>query len=302
MCTGCSGGGARLVTDATQAQVETNDQVTVQPTGQPPCIGPAGRKTTGPPPKELSAALDANIVASYAIFRRAGNHALPVPTAVLGRTLGEDVELSGYYPAYIRELGRLPGLGRYFVIPAVGREEPVPAEQCARRALRKRLPEERRVRASKPVYCIVDIKGTSVRALGCQPFQAAEEGQRLFEPLVALREEPSVGLVPDRVSSMRVSYAEAPQRKVTIRTSAFLFMAPNVSARVRAKLDAIGNEYHREHLSLTTQNALAARWNRAVTEAEPTRVEMLDTTGKIVRTVTRSSIHGTSLNRTPIGG
>jgi hypothetical protein len=106
----------------------------------PSCIPPAFSKRglLGPqpaPPKQLSAPLDAAILSSFAIFRRL---ALPGDELSglkpggdgLDRELSKVYELSGYYPAYVRQLTRLPDGRRYFGDPGVravrsGRPDPL---------------------------------------------------------------------------------------------------------------------------------------------------------------------------------
>jgi hypothetical protein len=84
------------------------------------CI-PLAFRLFGPRPataKELSTPLEATILSNFAIFRRS---ALPSDALSglkpegdgLDRELSKVYELSGYYPAYVRQLTRLPDGRRY---------------------------------------------------------------------------------------------------------------------------------------------------------------------------------------------
>src|SRR5580692_7530356 len=94
----------------------------------PPEFSMRGLETRRPLPKALSTPLDAAILSSFTIFRRP-----PLPSdepprlnlkaGELGRELYKAYKLSSYYPAYVRQLTRLPDGRRYFVIPAYGRPE-----------------------------------------------------------------------------------------------------------------------------------------------------------------------------------
>jgi hypothetical protein len=299
LCTGCSAGGPRSDDGRSVAQAGGDNQVTVQNLRRWPCARGIEQRNITTPPMELSTPLAPTLTASYAIFRGSGqgDDTLPVRTAVLRRELGKAFELSGYYPRYIRQLGTIGG-GRYFVIPAFGRAEPTPVEQCAPPALRRKLDEQRRRRLTEPVYCIVEVIQTHVKPLACEPFLAIEDGRRFFRPLVALQQEPNVGLVPDHVASVRVLYRKASKIQIPIKRNAFLFMSARLSRQLLGELNRIASEYDRKHLSIVTQNALAACWDKALAEGEPTKIEWLNGIGKVLRTITRPSERSTSPSST----
>lgn len=167
-------------------------------------------------PKQLSTPLDATILSSFAIFRRS---ALPGEELFglkpggdgLDRELSKVYELSGYYPAYVRQLTRLPDGRRYFVIPAYGRPEAVVPAHCLAGGVRERraLVEEHHRRLVEPVDCIIEVGGSkNAPPQGCEPFAAVGEADRVFQP--DLHKEPIVELVPDGVASVRIAYRETP--------------------------------------------------------------------------------------------
>lgn len=171
------------------------------------CIPPAfGRRPA--PAKELSTPLEATILSSFAVFRRS---ALPSDALSglkpegdgLDRELSKVYELSGYYPAYVRQLTRLPDGRRYFVIPAYGRSEAVPPAHCLPSGERERrvLVEEQHRRLVEAVDCIIEIGGNeNAPSLGCEPFAAIDQSGRAFQP--DLYKELIVELMPDGVASV----------------------------------------------------------------------------------------------------
>lgn len=254
------------------------------------CIPPALRLFGPRPlPKELSTPLDATILSSFAIFRRS---ALPGDELSglkpggdgLDRELSKVYELSSYYPAYVRQLTRLPDGGRYFVIPAYGRPEAVLPAHCLSSEKRRVLVEEQRRRLAEPVDCIIEV-GDSENAppLGCEPFAAIDEAGRVFQP--DLYKELTVELVPDGVASVRIAYRETPPIVVPVSENAFLFTPPPPTPRVEAKLKRLEPSIFATHLTQAQRRRFTLQWDKTVRETEPTKIEWLDSAGGLVRAI-----------------
>ena len=279
------------------------------------CIPPAFRPF-GPRPasaKELSTPLDATILSSFAVFRRS---ALPSDELSglnpggdgLDRELTKLYELSGYYPAYVRQLTRLPDGRRYFVIPAYGRSEAVLPAHCLPAGERERrvLVEEEHRRLVEPVDCMIEVGG-SEDALppGCEPFAAIDEAGRVFQP--DLYKELIVELVPDGVASVRIAYRETPPIVVPVSENAFWFTPPPPTPRVEAELKRLEPEVFATRHSPAQSRRVTSQWDNTVHETEPTKIEWLDNAGELLRTInppTAASSSVTSVGnlRAPIEG
>src|ERR1700683_3763925 len=133
----------------------------------PSCIPTASRLFRPQPalPQQLSTPLDATILSSFAIFRKSALLSdelsrLKPGGDGLDRELSKVYELSGYYPAYVRQLTRLPDGRRYFVIPAYGRSEAVVPAHCLPAGVRHELVEQQHRRLIEPVDCIIEVGGS----------------------------------------------------------------------------------------------------------------------------------------------
>jgi hypothetical protein len=261
------------------------------------------------PPKELSAPLQASIVASFDVFRRSALpiDEPPIEAGSLGRELVKDYELSSYYPAYVRQLERRPNGARYFVVPAFGRYETTPSS-CGPAALHRRLVEQQRRRLTEPVYCIIETGGSkNASPPGCEPFAAVDESFPVFRSVGTFSPEPTVGLVPDGVASLRIAYRETDPILVRVSNNAFVFTPPPASARLTVELRHLQSELEGTHVSSAQRTNITLRWNKALAEAQPIRIEWLNSAGGLVRTIsapTSIRISATSVGnlRAPIEG
>jgi hypothetical protein len=235
------------------------------------------------------------ILSRFAIFRRS---ALPgdKPSRLtpegggLERELSKLYELSGYYPAYAREL-TVPSDGRrYFVIPAYGRSEAVVPAHClvGGEHERRLLVEEQHRRLIEPVDCIIETRaGEELTPRGCEPFAAIDEGGRVLQA-EALAKEPTVELVPDGVASVRIAFRETPTITEPVRENAFMFTPPSPSPRIASELRRLAP-------AIAGRNRrLIAKWDKTVEETDPTRLEWLNSVGRVIRVISRPAA-GTSV-------
>ena len=257
-----------------------------------------------PPAVELSTPLAPALLSSFEIFRARRPPAAALP-GVLDRTLSRYYELSGFYPAYVRQLARLPSGRRYLVIPAFGAPQAVPPAHCLPAAQRHTDLEQQHRRAVEPVYCILEVAGRTILPTGCEPFAAIDEGGGLFEAS-DFTEEPLVELVPDGVASLRITYRGGSSIVVPVHANA-LVSRPPLSARLRAELSRLLLESQDRHLTGAQRLDITRRYDGALAEANPVKLEWLDAAGRVLRAISAPSTRGdskTSLGnlRAPLGG
>lgn len=260
----------------------------------------------GPAPRPLSAPLGHEILSRFAIFRR---EALPrdQPSAhelaggKLARQLLEEYELASYYPAYVRELVRLPNGPRYYVVPAFARPEAVPSTNCLGRGVdRSALIEQERRRLVEPVYCLVEVGGRNAPTAGCEPFAALDASLRVFGASDFLR-TPIVELVPDGVAEVRISYRGNHPVVAPVTENAFAFTPPPAPSSLRRALERLIPRLARPSRIVTLE------WDEALRKTDPTRIEWLGRGGHLVRAIAppaAASVAATSVGglRAPIGG
>jgi hypothetical protein len=261
-------------------------------------------------PQALSTPLPMSILTRFAIFRRLASpseKALSNETR-LAQVLGKAFELSNYYPDYMREIATNGDGSRYFVIPAFGRAEPLPPAHCRPAMVRHVLVEQRRRRLIEPVFCVIEVRGEhNWSADECEPFAAIEEFRTVFSPVALGRRETIVGLVPDDVVSIRLSYRYNEPVTVNVSGNSFAFVPPMPDMEISLRLKSLASELDRPGLSPALRRELTQRSNKLIDESEPTRAEWLDSAGAVVRTINRPVADQNSATsvgnlRAPIGG
>jgi hypothetical protein len=243
-------------------------------------------------PVELSSPLEASVLSRFALLRRAALPSDQIPS--LSPVGGEvDGQLLSYYPASVRQLKSLPNGNRYFLIPGFAKPQSVPPAGClpaSQRRQRPELVEKEHKLAAEPVYCIAQIGRESAGA-GCTPFAEIEESPRVFAP--SLSEEPIVELVPDGVSSVRVTYIAGPPVVATVEENAYVLVAPAaVQARSERRLKKVLHRLeHAKHHTKAQQRRVLAKFLAAVgqtlVEAEPRKVEWLNSSGGLILSIAR---------------
>jgi hypothetical protein len=289
-----------ILTTCASGGTATTRVMRLSPTCIPPAFDLFGPRR--PAPKALSTPLAPTILSSLAIFRRPplSSDEPPGPNAAAGglrRELYKAYELSSYYPAYLRQLARLPDGRRYFVIPAYGRPEAVVPAHCLAGGERARhaLVEEQHRRLVEPVDCIIETGGgENAPSQECVPFAAIDGGDRVFQS-DALTEEPVVELVPDGVASVRIAYSETPEITVPVSENAFTFTPPLPTPRVAAELKRLEPRIVATRLTAAQRRRVTLQWNKTVDETEPTRIEWLDNADELIRTISPPTIASSSL-------
>lgn len=281
------------------------------------------------PPKPLAAPLDAALLARFDLFRRSivpGDMppAKDLAGGRLARELSRDYELASYYPGYIRRLTMHPGGQTDYVVPAFARPEALPPARCMPARARRELIAQRHLAAVEPVYCLIAPAGTGDAPTGCSPFAAVDEQVEIF--LSGASRTPILKLVPDGVTSVRISYRARAPIVVPVSDNALLFTPPPPGRRVTAARDRLsrlpadssfcvhsdrgGWRCSGPHLTkaqrLRRKRALTA-YRRAVAASGPTKIDWLDAAGGAMRTIatpTARQVAATWVDvpRAPIGG
>jgi hypothetical protein len=264
-----------------------------------------------PEPEELSGALPASVLGSFAVFRRpALSSDLPPVLSAAGNEL--DDQLSSYYPGYVRRVAELSDGSRFFVIPALLKTEAIPPARCLPKPLRSQRPklvEAQRKRAAEPVYCIVKVGSrTGGGSPDCVPFSEADQSPRVF--LSGFTGGSTVDLVPDGVASVRITYRSVAPILARVNENAFVFTPPKVLTRqlgealqkiIHTAVRPGKAKRHTKAQQRRLQKAVEKAFEDALLQAEPTRVEWLDGSGALLRSIEPpSSPFGNS--RAPIVG
>jgi hypothetical protein len=242
-------------------------------------------------PAELSSPLEAGILSRFALLRRAAlaNDQIPALSPVGAEV---DDQLVSYYPGYVRQVKVLPNGSRYFLIPGFVKPQSVPPAHClpaSERRERPKLVEQEHKLAAEPVYCIVGI-GHGSPANECEPFAQVEQSPRVFAPTIS--EEPIVELIPDGVSSVRITYATGSPLVAGVNENEYSFATPEaVRARGEKHLKKVLRHLkHAKHATKAQQRRVLERFlaafEKTLVEAEPRKVEWLGAGGAVLRTIT----------------
>lgn len=254
-------------------------------------------------PAELTAPLEAPVLASFAVLRRAEQPADEIPPL---STVGEvvDSQIRSWYPAYTRSLGTI-GMHSYYLIPGYLKEEQLPPASCMsakQRAERPQLVELSRKRANELAFCIAQadsgtggVLASNGGSSSCQPFADVESGVRLF--LGGLGTAPTLELAPDGVASVRFRFKTLPALLAPVHENVYSF-APAATIRKQiTKLIESGIESASPKLHLpkrgreAREKRLTRRLRTLIDDAEPSAVEWLAADGSLVRALGRPNVH-----------
>jgi hypothetical protein len=234
-------------------------------------------------PQPLSSSLPENIQSRYAIFRRLAEPS-DMPrggTKMFVNGLASYFEMASYYDTYVRRLSGLSGGHEYFVVPGFARPRPLYPLGCGTVAQRRSRAEERRHRATEPIFCIGEISGDEkVVPISCEPFAAIAHGVAIFESNGVMH-KPLVQLAPNGVKAIRIDYREAPPTvaRVTDNTFSFTPSPPSVGVGTELALLApkLSSNNGRQRLEATRL------WDAAVDKTRPIKVEWIGDDGKLLR-------------------
>lgn len=259
-------------------------------------------------PRALRLPLQASVLASFAIFRRAAlRRDEPRAEEPAGDTLASQLythyELASYYPAYVRRLTRFAGR-RYFVVPGFAQVNKARAE-CLGHALhldRATLLQQQNRRAVESLYCLIEVPEERGASVGCEPFAGIDQSAPVFGASDFLR-TPIVELVPDGVAAVRITYRERAPLVVAVRENAFAFTPPPPPSSLGAALRRLQAQLVASKFTEPT----AVHWNEALLATDPTKIEWLNGAKRLLRTIeppTRKNSEATSIGgtRAPIGG
>jgi hypothetical protein len=152
----------------------------------------------------------------------------------------------------------------------------------------------------EPVYCIIEVGGGGNTPLpGCEPFAAIDEGGWVFQSS-AFAGEPTFGLVPDGVASVRIAYRATAPIVVPVSENVFLFMPPPPTPRVKADLKRLVRGLVDKHLTKAQRRSITMQYDKTVAETDPTKIEWLDNGGGLVRA--SSAPTAGSNSATSVGG
>jgi hypothetical protein len=264
-------------------------------------VGSGTSPENEPVPAELAGPLEAGILAKFAVLRRAALPSDQLP-ALSPVGLELDSQLASYYPGFVRQVKALADGGRYFLIPGFLRQQSIPPARCLPAALRQdrpRLVAQEHKLASEPVYCIVEV-GHEDPGSQCEPFAAIEESARVFEPDLS-EEEAIAELVPDGVASVRVSYETAAPVVATTAENVYTLIPPRgLVLREHKRLAKLSHRLeHDRHATKAEQRRLLHVFlkaiEKAIAEAEPRKVEWLDSAGELVRSIAPPSTGASNL-------
>jgi hypothetical protein len=252
-------------------------------------------------PAELSSPLEAGILSRFALLRRVALPSDQIPA--LSPVGGEiDGQLVSYYPGYVRQLQVLPNGSRYFMIPGFAKPQSVPPARClpaSERRDRPALVEQEHKLAAEPVYCIVAI-GHESGSSQCEPFAEIEQSPRVFAP--SLSEAPIIELIPDGVTSVRITYLGGSSVLAPVDENKYSFTMP-AAVRARARKRFTKDLHRLTHAKHKTKaqkrralEELIAALEKTLVEAQPRKVEWLGSAGELLHSSTPPKSTGTTVS------
>jgi hypothetical protein len=242
-------------------------------------------------PVELAGALEPSVLSSYGVLRRAQRPSDLLPPVNSAATEVES-GLSGYYASEIRQVARLPNGQRFVLVPGLPRAIGVVDESCVPASLRK-VVEEQQKKAAEPRYCVVEVPSRGPFSGGeCEPFADASQSPEIFGLSLFGVGQTVALLVPDGVASVRVTGPGKESVTSPVSENAYLYTPTPHDVKLAAHVfHAVFTEHEPKHPTKAQRRRALHRFERAlrevVTRTKPSKVEWLDATGKVLKTVRR---------------
>jgi hypothetical protein len=247
-----------------------------------PCRGGLGGAAAELPPAQLPGALEAPVLAGYAVFARAQ---LPSDLLPPVNTAGVSLEfrMASYYAGEIRQLMVLPNGRRYLAVPGFLRTFIVPPAICLPKQVRKyraELVKEETRRRTQPAYCVVEVGSGRGGFDGgdCALFGEVPQEQALFSAGFGPGSRTTVSIVPNGVSAVRVVYPHGPTVTAPVRENAFMLDVPvsiqHKQRKVQRQLERVPFPKHPSRAQRHALQTVFARLERRLqAETEPLRVD-----------------------------
>lgn len=264
----------------------------------------------GRAPQATTAPLDAAVLASYGVLRRAATAADRPPP--INSLADQVIGLGRYDPAYIRQLTQRPGGRRVFLVPGFPVHVEIPPARCLPRELRARRPmlvAQQREREREPIACVVSMSAraggfgsstfgiavgvggwTAYAPLGCPRFRDLTRYESLTTS--GLEGLDHSGVLPDEIASLRVRFSRSPTVQVPVVENFYAYKGdPALRTRLLRQLRRLSQRVQSHRTSNTQRRRLTrellARTRHAASVLSPIAVELLAADGRVIKTVKR---------------
>lgn len=235
---------------------------------------------TGPAPSANGAALPADVMNQFVVLRRAATPQDKSATADIDQVLGGT--LSSYVASEVRELTTAGDTSIFLVPGYLGN-----VSSCLRDGLQFALNQilgPGATLATSPVYCLLAVQSTSeMSSLSweCGLFAGVNTGSA-FMSLGSVIDE--IGLVPDGVSSVSLSYRASLTTTAPVTSNFFASRQPPPPAALERRAQRLSLQaFHQRHGPTKAQTRTLNRLITQITlDTTPTHSRWLGPTGTVI--------------------
>ncbi len=239
---------------------------------------------TGPAPSANGAPLPTDVMNEFAVLRRAAAPPDMSATAAIDQVLGGT--LSSYVASEVRELTSADGTSIFLVPGYLGN-----VSSCLRDGLQFALDQilgPGATLATSPVYCLLATPSSSELssvAWECGLFAGVNTGSA-FTSLVPVIDE--IGLVPDGVSSVSLSYRASPTTMAPVTSNFFASPQPPPPAALERRVQQLSlRVFHQRHGPTKAQTrTLNQLITQIALDTTPTHSLWLGPTGTVIAPAT----------------